>query len=60
MNILSVLSSQHGMGMPSVSIMLHEVFKLLQAARCSDVTIIRIGTCGGIGKMNGLLVLDIV
>lgn len=53
-----VFCVNHGMGMPSVSIMLHEVFKLLQAARCSDVTLIRIGTCGGIGLEPGTVVIS--
>lgn len=44
---------QHGMGVPSIAIMLHELFKLLYHARCSGVTIIRIGTSGGIGKGMG-------
>ncbi|PNI43789.1 UPP1 isoform 9 [Pan troglodytes] len=44
-----VLSVSHGMGIPSISIMLHELIKLLYYARCSNVTIIRIGTSGGIG-----------
>lgn len=44
---------QHGMGVPSIAIMLHELFKLLYHARCSGVTIIRIGTSGGIGKGTG-------
>lgn len=39
------------MGVPSISIMLHELIKLLHHARCCDVTIIRIGTSGGIGEM---------
>ncbi|KAM5280355.1 uridine phosphorylase 2 [Ctenodactylus gundi] len=42
-----VLSISHGMGVPSISIMLHELIKLLHHARCCDVTIIRIGTSGG-------------
>lgn len=44
-----VLSLQHGMGIPSVSIMLHEILKLVYYAKCKDVTFIRIGTSGGIG-----------
>lgn len=40
---------QHGIGSPSLSIVLHEVYKLLHYARCKDVTFIRIGTCGLIG-----------
>lgn len=38
------------MGIPSISIMLHELIKLLHHAKCRDVTIIRIGTSGGLGK----------
>ena len=30
--------------------MLHELIKLLYHARCSDVTVIRIGTSGAIGE----------
>lgn len=40
------------MGVPSVTILLHELFKLLQYAECKDVRIIRIGTSGGIGKLQ--------
>ncbi|XP_074684522.1 uridine phosphorylase 2 isoform X6 [Strix aluco] len=43
-----VLSISHGMGIPSISIMLHELIKLLHHAKCRDVTIIRIGTSGGL------------
>lgn len=42
---------QHGMGIPSIAIMLHELIKLLHHAHCTDVTIVRIGTSGGIGKL---------
>ncbi|XP_014386007.1 PREDICTED: uridine phosphorylase 1 [Myotis brandtii] len=45
-----VLSVSHGMGIPSMAIMLHEVLKLLYHARCSGVTAIRLGTSGGIGE----------
>lgn len=41
------------MGIPSIAIMLHELLKLLFHARCSGVTIIRIGTSGGIGESPG-------
>ncbi|KAL3207964.1 hypothetical protein MRX96_039386 [Rhipicephalus microplus] len=59
---------KHGMGAPSMSILLHEVFKLLHYARCRDVLMFRIGTSGGVsvsvppgsvvvstGVVNGLL-----
>lgn len=44
-----VFKFQHGMGIPSIAIMLHELIKLLYHAKCCNVTIIRIGTSGGIG-----------
>ncbi|XP_037693123.1 uridine phosphorylase 1 isoform X2 [Choloepus didactylus] len=52
-----VLSVSHGMGIPSIAIMLHELFKLLYHARCSNVTIFRIGTSGGIGLEPGSVVI---
>ncbi|XP_074402228.1 uridine phosphorylase 1 isoform X2 [Zonotrichia albicollis] len=52
-----VLSVSHGMGIPSISIMLHELIKLLYHAKCSDITIIRIGTSGGIGLEPGSVVI---
>uniref|UniRef100_A0A8C6A753 Uridine phosphorylase 2 n=1 Tax=Marmota marmota marmota TaxID=9994 RepID=A0A8C6A753_MARMA len=44
------ISLSYGIGIPSISIMLHEFIKLLHHARCCDVIIIRIGTSGGIGE----------
>lgn len=52
-----VLSVSHGMGIPSISIMLHELIKLLYHARCTDVTVLRIGTSGGIGLKPGTVVI---
>ncbi|MCJ8728769.1 hypothetical protein PDJAM_G00008210 [Pangasius djambal] len=52
-----VLSVSHGMGIPSISIMLHELIKLLYHARCTDVTVVRIGTSGGIGLRPGTVVV---
>ena len=46
---MSTLLLQHGMGMPSISIMMHEVIKLVSHADCSNVTFFRIGTSGGLG-----------
>ena len=37
------------MGVPSVSILLHEILKLLHYAEAVDPIIIRMGTCGGLG-----------
>ncbi|XP_076309029.1 uridine phosphorylase 1-like isoform X2 [Tachypleus tridentatus] len=53
-----VLTVSHGMGVPSLSILLHEVIKLLYHAKCKDVTFIRIGTCGGIGIEPGTTVIS--
>ncbi|KAM8975584.1 uridine phosphorylase 1-like [Pelodytes ibericus] len=52
-----VLAISHGMGIPSISIMLHELIKLLYHAKCSNVTVIRIGTSGGIGIEPGSVVI---
>ncbi|KAM9307580.1 uridine phosphorylase 1 [Gastrophryne carolinensis] len=52
-----VLSISHGMGIPSISIMLHELIKLLYHSKCTDVIVIRIGTSGGIGIEPGSVVI---
>ncbi|XP_048835716.1 uridine phosphorylase 2 [Brienomyrus brachyistius] len=52
-----VLSVNHGMGVPSISIMLHELIKLLHHAHCRDVILFRIGTSGGIGLPPGTVVI---
>ncbi|XP_011162228.1 uridine phosphorylase 1 isoform X1 [Solenopsis invicta] len=53
-----VLSISHGMGIPSVSILLHEVIKLMYHARVKDPVFIRIGTCGGVGHEGGTVVIS--
>lgn len=53
-----VLSVSHGMGAPSFSILLHELFKLIKYAKCKDVTMIRIGTSGGVGVAGGSVVVS--
>jgi uridine phosphorylase len=45
------------MGMPSMSILLHEIAKLLEYAGVEDVTYIRIGTSGGVGVKAGTIIL---
>lgn len=52
-----VLSVSHGMGIPSIAIMLHELIKLLYHAKCTNVTVLRIGTSGGIGLEPGTVVI---
>ena len=53
-----VLCLSHGMGIPSVGILLHEVIKLMYHARCKDPIFFRLGTCGGIGIEGGNLVVS--
>ena len=52
-----VLISSHGMGMPSMSILLHEVTKMLHYSKATDVTYFRLGSSGGIGVDPGTVVL---
>jgi uridine phosphorylase len=52
-----VISVNHGIGCPSMSILLHELIKLVKYAGCKDVTFFRIGTSGGIGVEPGTLVV---
>lgn len=43
--------------MPSMSILLNELFKLLHHAGAQDVEFFRLGTCGGIGLDPGTVVV---
>jgi len=52
-----ILSISHGMGIPSVSILLHEVIKLMYHAKAIDPVFFRIGTCGGIGIDGGNVII---
>lgn len=54
----SVLSISHGMGVPSIGILLHEVIKLMYHAKCKDPVFIRLGTCGGVGIEGGTVVVS--
>merc|ERR1740139_1866620 len=40
-----IISASHGIGMPSMLILLHELTKLLHYAGAKDVMFVRIGTC---------------
>ena len=53
----SILSVSHGMGVPSITILLHEMMKLLYYAGAQGAIFIRIGTSGGIGVPAGTLVI---
>ena len=52
-----VLSVSHGMGVPSLSILLHELIKLMWHAGVEDPIFFRIGTCGGVGLSGGTVVI---
>jgi len=52
-----IISVSHGMGMPSLNILIHEITKLLHYAEATDVTYLRIGTCGGVGINPGTVVI---
>lgn len=53
-----VLSVAHGMGISSISILLHELIKLIKYAKCKDTTFMRIGTSGGLGLTPGTVVVS--
>lgn len=52
-----ILFANHGIGCPSLSILLNEIMKLLHYAGCEDLTFFRIGTCGGIGVDPGTVII---
>lgn len=54
----NVLSVSHGMGAPSLSILIHELIKLVQYAKCDDPVFIRLGTSGGLGLEPGTVVVS--
>uniref|UniRef100_A0A1I7X8G8 PNP_UDP_1 domain-containing protein n=1 Tax=Heterorhabditis bacteriophora TaxID=37862 RepID=A0A1I7X8G8_HETBA len=54
----NTLLNQHGMGSPSLSIMLVEAFKLMHHAKAHDVKFIRLGTSGGVGVEPGTVVVS--
>jgi len=53
-----VISVNHGMGQPSLSILLHEIAKLLFYAKATNVAFIRIGTSGGLGVPGGTVCIS--
>lgn len=52
-----VLVASHGMGGPSISILLNEIAKLLRYAQ-ADARWIRLGTCGGVGLEGGTVAIS--
>nr|5CYG_A Chain A, Putative uridine phosphorylase [Schistosoma mansoni]5CYG_B Chain B, Putative uridine phosphorylase [Schistosoma mansoni] len=53
-----ILFADHGIGIPSTLILMHEVTKLLYYAGCKDVLFIRLGTSDGLGVKPGTIVLS--
>lgn len=53
-----VISLSHGIGCASLSIVLHEITKVLHYAGATDVTYVRIGTSGGVGVAPGTIVIS--
>ncbi|ENN75323.1 hypothetical protein YQE_08100, partial [Dendroctonus ponderosae] len=53
-----VIAVSHGMGVPSIGILLHEMIKLMYHAKAQDPVFIRIGTCGGLGLEPGTVVIS--
>jgi uridine phosphorylase len=52
-----IIAVSHGMGMPSIQILLHELTKALMYAGCEQVAYIRIGTSGGIDLAPGTVAI---
>lgn len=52
------MSISHGMGVPSIGILLHEIIKLMYHAKCKDPVFMRLGTCGGVGIEGGTVVVS--
>nr|CAB3267524.1 uridine phosphorylase 2 [Phallusia mammillata] len=47
----------HGIGNPSLSVVLNEMLKLIHHAGCTDVSFFRIGTSGGLGMKPGTVII---
>lgn len=52
-----VLCVSHGVGSSTMSVVLHELIKLVRYAECVDPLFIRIGTSGGLGIKPGTVVV---
>lgn len=53
-----VIWANHGMGGPSLSIILDEILQLLQCADAKNVEMFRLGTCGGVGVQPGTVIVS--
>ncbi|KAL9900101.1 uridine phosphorylase 2 isoform 1-T2 [Glossina fuscipes fuscipes] len=52
-----VLCCSHGVGISSMSILLHELLKLVKYAKCIDPIFVRVGSSGGIGVNAGTVII---
>lgn len=55
-----VLCVSHGIGSPSLSVVLNEIMKLMHHAGAENPVFLRLGTCGGLGLPPGSLVITSV
>ncbi|XP_026753462.1 uridine phosphorylase 1-like [Galleria mellonella] len=53
-----ILAFNHGIGIPSMTIALQEVIKMLFYAKAKNPIFFRIGTCGGLGVEAGSVVIS--
>lgn len=53
-----MLCVSHGVGSSTMSVVLHELIKLVRYAKCVDPLFIRIGTSGGLGVKPGTVVVS--
>ena len=53
-----VLFVNHGMGIPSINILLHEITVLLNDGGAHNYVYLRIGSCGGIGVDAGTVIVS--
>ena len=58
MQILKAPVFQHGIGVSSLQILLHEAIKLMYYAKVKNPVFFRIGTSGGIGINPGTVVVS--
>ncbi|CAG9838217.1 unnamed protein product [Diabrotica balteata] len=53
-----VISVNHGMGCPTIGILLNELIKLMYYAKCKNPVFFRLGTCGSIGSKPGTVIIS--
>lgn len=53
-----VLFANHGIGIPSLSTVFHDIAKLLHHAGCKDIYFFRLGTSGGLNLEPGTVVIS--